>query len=557
MATIYAVGIDFGTANSCVAYASYFDRGNGEVDPDPLHRPEVIPFFNRDTVPTAIHLGDGQQQPPTFGRMAEERGAVDPARLYTGFKLNLGHPERGRDAFLMAKYFLGYLRRRVEQFVPLGIENANERVETVVGHPVQWSADQREATLRAAQEAGFPNVRLEEESLAALYCHVFDEGGGLQLKPGSYVLTIDMGGGTTDFAFLQIPEQTDARPISIPVHPTPAEGLSYGGRDLDKLLLRHLSRGWDASVVNPQVPYLLREVRWFKEAFSSHITEGAFEYENKILVGDKVHRVRLTRDEFEHVAANYIKYFEVLVRGAVEEANLRPEQVTHIILTGGHSRWYFVERTLGNVFPHLWVDQRRTIFRHGHPEQSVARGLAYDPLARSNKGSFLAPMRRATHAVWMDIPGAEKKEKDSKAAALAKGAAQEPILLVPRGQLLPFRTTTPLKFDVDLTPTTGNETTVRVRFLSGHKRIPLADRVTTFEKSAWERFVRGFSQWLRLGGAKATDHFEISVDLEVDEHELILAELTVARFVGGTKRDEQKRSLQFNVGAAMAGESSG
>src|SRR5437773_1382750 len=113
MGTLYTIGIDFGTANSCVAYASYEDRGGGQVDPDPLHRPEVIPFYNRDTVPTAIHLGDGKTQPPTFGRMAEERGAVDPARLYTGFKLHLGREETGDNAFLMAKYFLGYLRRRI------------------------------------------------------------------------------------------------------------------------------------------------------------------------------------------------------------------------------------------------------------------------------------------------------------------------------------------------------------------------------------------------------------------------------------------------------------
>lgn len=555
MATIYSIGIDFGTANSCVAYASYFDRGNGEVDPDPLHRPEVIPFYNRDTVPTAIHLGDGQSQPPTFGRMAEERGAVDPHRLYTGFKLNLGHAEKGRDAFLMAKYFLGYLKRRVEQFVPLGIENPNERIETVVGHPVQWSADQREATLRAAQEAGFPNVRLEEESMAALYCHVFDEGGNFQLKPGSYVLTVDMGGGTTDFAFLQIPDQAEQRPVSIPVHPTPSDGLSYGGRDLDRLLLRYLSRTWDQTVVNEQVPYLLREVRWFKEAFSSHISEGAFDYENKILVGDKVHRVRLTRDEFEQVAANYIKFFEVLVRSAVEEAQIRPEQVTHIILTGGHSRWYFVERTLGAVFPHLWVDQRRTIFRHSHPEQSVARGLAYDPLARSNKSTFLTPMRRATHAVWMEVPGGEKVEKDPKAVALARTAGastQEPVLLVPRGQLLPYKTTSPIKFDVNLQATSSQETSVRVRFLSGHRQVPLADRVTTFERGTLDRLLRILGGL--IGRNQTKDRFEISIDLEVDEHELIVAEMTVALFNGEKKVGEQKRTMQFNVGTALGGE---
>ncbi len=536
MATLYSIGIDFGTANSCVAFASYTDRGNGVVDPDPLHRPEVVTFHGRDIVPTALHLGDGQQQPPTFGRMAEERGAVDPARLYTGFKLNLGHPEKGQDAFLMAKYFLRYLRQRVEQYVPVKANNPGERVETIVGHPVQWSADQREATLRAAQEAGFPNVRLEEESLAALYCHAFDERSGFTLRPGSYVLTIDMGGGTTDFAFLQIPDDPTQRPISIPVHPSPSEGRTYGGRDLDRMLLSYLSRHWDADLVRENAPFLIREIRAFKEAFSNHISEGAFQYDNKIALGDTLQRVSLGKAEFEDLAANYINFFSVLVQGAVEEANLQPSQVSHIILTGGHSRWYFVEKTLGEVFPHLWTAGHRTIFRHTHPEQSVARGLAYDPLVQSNRAGLLSPMRRATHAVWLDIP---------------EGVREEPILLIPRGQLLPFQTTTPLKFQAETMATDQKQTTVRVSFLSGQKKLPLIDRSATFQRGFWEQVTKSIAGFISRGNMDQRDRFEIQVDLSIDEHELIIAEMIVTRFLGGRAVDVQTRTMQVNVGLAM------
>ena len=351
MSTVYAIGIDFGTANSCVAYASYFDRGNGEVDPDPLHRPEVIPFYGKDTLPTAIHLGDGRAT-AAFGQAAEEKATFDSQRFFTGFKLHLGREDTGTNAFLLTKHFLTYMRRRVGEYVPLDNNNApDDRVETVVGHPVQWNADQREATLRAAQEAGFPNVRLEEESLAALYCHIFDERTGFRPRPDSYVMTIDMGGGTTDFAFLQIPSSEDQRPVSIPVHATPEGARSYGGRDLDLLLFSYLSRNWDKNVVKEQGRVLLREVRKFKETFSNNLADGAFEYQNVVLVGDRPQRVRLTRAEFESIAANYINHFEVLVRGALAEAQLRPDQVAYMILTGGHSRWYFVERTLGRIFP--------------------------------------------------------------------------------------------------------------------------------------------------------------------------------------------------------------
>ncbi len=551
MSTVYAIGIDFGTANSCVAYATYFDRGKGEVDPDPLHRPEVIPFHGRDTIPTSIHLGDGRGK-PLFGVPAEEQAPFDPQRFYTGFKLHLGRSDTGENAYLLTRHFLGHLRKRVGDYVPIDRAGPDERVETVVGHPVQWDADQREATLRAARDAGFPNVRLEEESLAALYCHVFDERSGFRPKPGSHVLVIDMGGGTTDFAFLQVPRSPDQQPESIPVHPTPEGGHSYGGRDLDALLFNYLARQWDPAVVQQHGRVLLREVRRFKEAFSDAISDGAFEHQNMLLVGERPQRVRLTRAEFEQVAANYIRYFEVLARGALQEAGLRPEQVAQLIVTGGHSRWYFVERTLGRVFPHLFVGQR-TVFRHSHPEQSVARGLAYSPLAHSTGRGFLAPRRRAVHPIWLSIPNRTAvPAANGTANGTANGADGDPVLLLPPGQLLPYRTQRPLRFRVEQFASDPHETRVRIQFLSGHQRVPLAGRIATFQRGFWEQVAKSVATVLPWNGAAARDRFEISIHFHVDEHELITAEMTVTRFLGTRAVDLQRQKLQVSLEAALA-----
>src|SRR5438045_9722920 len=98
MRTVYTIGIDFGTANSCIAYASYNDRGNGEVDPDPLHRPEVIPFHGRDTIPTAILLGAGPQQSALYRLPAQEPASMDPQRSYTCWKVRLSRADAGADA---------------------------------------------------------------------------------------------------------------------------------------------------------------------------------------------------------------------------------------------------------------------------------------------------------------------------------------------------------------------------------------------------------------------------------------------------------------------------
>lgn len=552
MKTLYTIGIDFGTSNSCVSYATYYDRGNGDVDPDPLQRPETIPFNHRNTVPTIVFLGDGKDQAPQFGELAEEKAPFYPELTRSGFKLRLSRTDTGREAYLLTKQFLQHLRQRVAEVVPLDRKDGNIRIETIVGHPVQWSSDQREETRRAAMEAGFPNVRLEEESMAALYSHLCDERDHLQPKPGSRILMVDMGGGTTDFAFLQLAMTDDQRPVSIPVDPAPSvpawgnDRRSYGGRDLDQLMLDYITRDWDPAVVKRHRQALLRDVRRFKEAFSARIGEGATEHETLWLVGEEARRIRLTRAEFEEFAGAYIAHFEVLLRGALAEARVAPRQVTHLILTGGHSSWYFVDRTVAELFPHLST-QNRTILRHKNPEQSVARGLSYDPMVRSNRGKILAPVRRAAHAVWVAVPNGSVMAGTGSGNS---GKWEEPVLLIPRGQQLPFQTRAPLRVKVEQLGLDAKEASVSVKFFSGQRRTPLAERVARFERGFVEQVTKAVSMVLPWTRQMTPDQFEVLVACQVDEHELITAELLVTRYLRGKPMEVQRQKMKLNNAAA-------
>lgn len=557
MKTVYSIGIDFGTSNSCVSYATYYDRGNGEVDPDPLQRPDVVTFNHRDTVPTVVFVGDGRDHPPMFGELADEKSPFFPELTRSGFKLKLSHATGGREAYLLTKQFLTYLRQRTAEVVPLNQRDASVRVETIIGHPVQWSPDQREETRRAAIEAGFPNVRLEEESMAALYSHLCDDRDNFQPKPGSRILMVDMGGGTTDFAFLQLSMANEQRPISIPVDPSGSvppwgdDHRSYGGRDMDQLMLEYLARDWDPKVVKRHRQALLREVRRFKEGFSDRMREGHTEFETLWLVGEDARPVKLTREEFESFASPYMEYFEVLLRGALEEARLAPRQVTHLILTGGHSRWYFVDETLKRVFSHLST-QNRTILRHSHPEQSVARGLAYVPLVRSNGGAILAPTRKAAHAIWVSIPNGSLVD-NSSGNRLSLGGSnswEEPVLLIPRGQTLPFQTRAPLRICVQQLGLSSREASVSIRFFSGQRKMPLAERVAKFERGVMEQISKAVSLCLPWARSMTPDQFEVLVACQVDEHELITAELLVTRYLRGKPLEVQRQKMKLNTAAA-------
>lgn len=546
MPNVYAIGIDFGTSNSCVALATYFDRGDGTLDPDPLRRPEALEFDMRQTVPTVVFLGDGGAMPPQFGELAEEQAAHYPELTRQGFKLHLSDARHGPEAFALSQQFLTYLHDRVAEVIPLDSRQSSDRVETIVGHPVQWSADQREETRRAAQEAGFPNVRLEEESMAALYSHLCDSERQFQPKPGSRILMMDMGGGTTDFAFLQLGMTADNRPVSIPVDPSgsvPTWGdgrRSYGGRDLDRLILLHLSRDWDPAMVERNLPWLMREVRRFKEEFSQQISTGVNRHDGVWVVDQNVIPVSLTLQEFETLAREYMDHLEILLRGALEEARLAPRQVTYLVLTGGHSRWYFVSDTVRRVLPHL-SEESHTILRHPQPEQSVARGLAYDPLVRSNRRGVMAPVRRAAHAVWVSVPNG------SIGQAGDGGSWDEPVVLVPRGQTLPFQSRTPLRLKVEQLATDAREAVVRIRFYSGQRKLPLAERVGRFERGFLEQLNRKLANRLPFFKASASDEFEVLVACQVDDHELITAEVLITRYVNGKPTEVQRQKMKLDT----------
>jgi molecular chaperone DnaK (HSP70) len=552
MEKLHTIGIDFGTSNSCVTYASYYERSPGEIDPDALNTPEVITFNQRSTLPTVLFLGNGADQQPLFGEPAEEKSLYYPELTRSGFKLQLGDSEHGADAYRLAVRFLRHLYERTAEMLPLAGGERGVRIETVVGHPVQWDADQRELTRCAATEAGFPNVRLEEESMGALYSYLCDQQMNFRPKPGTRILMVDMGGGTTDFAFVQLPMAEGRRPVSLPVDPAevvPPWGRgkrTYGGRDLDQLILEYLTRDWSPGTVEKYRQSLLRQVRNFKEAFSDAVSRGQDFHESIWLVKDETYPVRLTREEFETLAGDYLAHFERLLRGALAEARLAPRQVNYLMLTGGHSRWYWVEEAVQRVCPHLSF-QDRTILRHSNPEQTVACGLSFDPLIRSNRAGVLAPERKAAHAVWVSVPNG------AVGSVLGCKAWEEPLLLIPRGQTLPYQTRAPLRIHVEQLGLSTDEANVSIRFFSGQKKLPLGERTARFERGTWEQLTKrlaGLLPWMQR--TLSPDQFEVLVACRVDEHELITAEVLVTRYLGGKPAEVQRQQMRLNTGAGAA-----
>lgn len=559
MKRFYAIGIDFGTSNSCVCQACYVRSDDGTLSPVPLKRPEAVAVQYRDTVPTVIFRGT-TNDPPIYGEIAEEKMLFYPELTLSNFKMRLGTPGiEGQEAYQCTVEFLKFLKTQLSEAVPFDASPDEVEFATTVGHPVQWSADQRELTRRAAEEAGFPNVTLEDESSAAIYYHLCEES--LNVAPGQHarILVIDMGGGTTDFAFVELSSEAGSAPVTTPVDPSrivppwEAKKQSYGGRDMDDLLLRHLAKPWGYTRQSREWTFLLRETRRFKEQFSLGLSAGKDRYRGQWMLDATPREVKLTRQEFEEVARGYIQHLPRLIEGALSLGGLHPEDIDAVILTGGHSRWYWVEDSVRSIFPHITVENR-TLLRHRFPDQSVARGLAYRWMIEA-LGGRPKPRRRATHAIWLASPEPAAQTyvaptvNIGPVVHIARGTPEDPLLVMDRGQLLPFHTPAPAKLTVQKMDFDTDQATLRLKLYTGssdNSRQELADRVARFERPFWESMAKKLTSRLPWGTSFDTDEFDVEVLCNVDENELFVGKVSVTRYYRGKPTQQATYMLQMD-----------
>ena len=558
MKRVYAIGIDFGTSNSCICVACYLRRADGSLSPIPIKRPEAVPIQYRDTVPTVVFLGSASE-PPVFGEVAEEKALFYPELTQSNFKMRLGAPGAdGEDAFHYTCRFLRYLRSQVADSVPFFDSSSEVEIVTCIGHPVQWTPDQRDLTRQAAIEAGFPNVTIDDESSSAIYYHLCEESLSLEPDESARALVIDMGGGTTDFAFVELSGEPGVAPVTTPVDPSRlvppwgADRHTYGGRDMDDLLLRHIATPWGYTPHSREWSFLLREARRFKEMFSLAMLVGKDSYRAQWVLDGAPHEVRLQRDEFESVAQGYIEHMPRLTQGALALAGLRPEDVDAVILTGGHSRWYWVEAAVQTIFPGISAASH-SLLRQRHPDQSVARGLAYKWMIEA-VGGRPKPRRRATHAIWIASPESSAHTYTTPPVNLGPsanpvaGTPSDPLLIMDRGQFLPYRTPGPARLSIQKIDFNSGHATLRLKIYSGSSdtaRTELADRIATFDRSLWESFIKRITSHLPWSTAYDTDDFDVEVLCSVDENEMFTGQVRVTRFLRGRPAQQQTYMLKM------------
>ncbi|MCB1227708.1 MAG: Hsp70 family protein [Verrucomicrobiales bacterium] len=346
------LGIDLGTTHSLV----------GVVD-------SGFPILLADAegqrlTPSAVAVGEDGSL--TVGRAALRQRALHPERVVTSVKRLMGRRTGESDwqppydlaalgltavdvSAAILRHLKGIAERAMEQ--PL-----NRAVITV---PAFFNEPQREATQRAAVQAGLQVERLLSEPTAAALAYGLEKGSERQR-----VAVYDLGGGTFDVSVLEL------RDGVFEVLAT-AGNTQLGGDDLDRRIARHLLRQlqaeggvWEASQAETVLAALTVAAEEAKKALSS-----AEEAPISLPFVDGIHSLStvLTRADLERLASPWVDATRVHCQRALTDAGLDFADLDEVVLVGGSTRMPLVRQRVAQWFgrdPHVST----------HPDEAIAMG---------------------------------------------------------------------------------------------------------------------------------------------------------------------------------------
>jgi formylglycine-generating enzyme required for sulfatase activity/actin-like ATPase involved in cell morphogenesis len=350
------LGIDFGTTFSSAALLV-----NGEIKR--VKEPLKLGY----SFPSSVFV-DRQGQ-VFVGQAAENQRLKDPSSYRREFKRELGTTvasSLGGRQFLpeeLVTEVLKVLKTEAEKMVNQSIEGI---VATV---PASFMGYRYEIVEQAARDAGFTDVQLLAEPIAAAIYYDHPSSGGQVLADGEVLLVYDLGGGTFDAALLQ--KRGDR--FELLAQPVGDENL--GGSDFDRAIYKDLQRSCSdevRSLLDPsqrEVKALrarLKVADWVRDF--KHQLSVVEQHTEDLPVGD-YEEYSLSRWGFQELIHQRVQTTCQLCDRLVQDAGLQWEQVGRILLVGGSCRIPYVGQMLEGRFGRsvVWVDE---------PELAVCLGAA-------------------------------------------------------------------------------------------------------------------------------------------------------------------------------------
>ena len=387
------LSIDMGTTNSAVGH--YGPRG-----------PEVIKVDGQETMPSVVMLiPTGDPENPwdiQVGQKAVRSREKSPRSPYcfSSFKRYLGavyNPEeatdeqmvpglngmlhyQGPDGFTYAPeelvaHILVYLRKTAEEKLKVEIDSA------ILCVPTSYNIAQRGALRKAAEMAGFREIELMDEPVAAAVAHGYQIDGDKVHR----IFVCDVGGGTTDTAAFEIGGGL------FRVLGTNGAAL-VGGDDWDRrirsqiLNLHQLDHEESTLASKPDaLRLLLSEAEGTKRRLSDDETTEfrLLDADVDKKTGEDIHIIRsFSREMMDEVTSELLDDIDAAIDRTMAEAKQKDPRFTirdidAVICVGGQTRVKAIQRRVANKFqkqPRSDVDPELAVVLGGAVQAGIREG---------------------------------------------------------------------------------------------------------------------------------------------------------------------------------------
>lgn len=336
-------GIDLGTTNSVIAK---FVKGEVQIFTNPQD-------FGRSTLPSVVAF---KKDTVFIGNKAKEYWEKRPKDVVGTFKRKMGTSESYKIASLNQSKtpidLSAYVLKELKTFVQTG-DNLEAAVITI---PASFDTIQSNATKSAGEQAGFKQVVLLQEPIAASLAYA-NKAKEKEMKDGQW-LVYDLGGGTFDVALVKIQDGE----MKVIDH----EGDNFlGGADFDRLIVEKmlipkleeagsfedLEKEMKSASGKYNGKYLafLNGAEKAKIALSARTSteiEVQIEDDNSNEIDEAF---TITRSEFEAIIKEYVDATIEMVKKIIVRNSLTANDLQFVLMVGGSTFIPYVRKRVEEV----------------------------------------------------------------------------------------------------------------------------------------------------------------------------------------------------------------
>ena len=341
------IGIDLGTTNSCVAV---------------MEGGEAVVIANAEgnrTTPSVVAFSKSGER--MVGQVAKRQAITNPDRTISSIKREMGSDYKV--TIDNKKYTPQEISAMILQKLKADAESylGTPVTEAVITVPAYFTDSQRQATKDAGKIAGLDVKRIINEPTAAALAY------GVDKEQSQKIMVYDLGGGTFDVSILEIDDGV------IEVLAT-AGNNRLGGDDFDECVMKWLefkkAEGVDLSGDRVAMQRLKEAAEKAKIELSGVTTSNInLPYITADATGPKHLDITLTRAKFNELTSHLVDATMGPVKQAMSDAELRPSDLSKVLLVGGSTRIPAVQDAVKNY-------TGNDPFKGINPDECVAMGAA-------------------------------------------------------------------------------------------------------------------------------------------------------------------------------------